>query len=193
MKQGDWQRFRCIVLLARLVVFLRTACLSVAMNQPSTSHRDARIPVLVIIVWATVLVSAISADMRYERAGTSVTPDPLVAQGNRLMLTGEPLPQCATAVPRLVALVCGKVPVNRAGEAVLQIVPGIGPELARRIVAERQRSGNFDSAEQLTRVSGIGPVRSRQFREFFLFDEPPREIDAHRKPRSCADRANCRR
>ncbi len=148
---------------------------------------------MVIIVWATVLVSAISADMSYERAGTSVTPEPLVAHGNRLMLTGEPLPQCATAVPRLVALVCGTVPVNRADEAVLQIVPGIGPELAHRIVTERQTSGKFDSAEQLTRVSGIGPVRARRFREFLLFDEPPREIDAHRIPRSCADRADCRR
>jgi hypothetical protein len=46
---------------------------------------------------------------------------------------------------------------------------------------------------QLTRVSGIGPVRVRQFQEFLLFDDPTREIDADRKSRSCADRADCRR
>lgn len=163
------------------------------MNQQSTRHRDARIPVVVIIIWTTLLVSAISADLRHERTGTSATSGSLVAEGSRLMLTGEPPAEGATAAPRLVALVNGRVPVNRAGEDVLQIVPGIGQELARRIVAERQRSGKFDSAEELTRVSGIGPVRAGQFREFLLFAESPREIDAHRKTRSGADRSDCRR
>ncbi len=141
------------------------------MDQQSTPQRDARIPVLVLVVWITVLVSVGSAVMwRYPEGEATDTPGVLVADGDRLLLTGEPSSETGAAAPRLVALVSGKVPVNRAGEAVLQTVPGIGPELARRIVAERQRSGEFDNAEHLTRVSGIGPVRSRQFREFLLFD-----------------------
>ncbi len=141
------------------------------MSQRDRTHRDARIPVLVIGVWLTVLVSVAAAVTRYAEGEAAGMPGVLVAGDDRVLLTGEPpLAAGAVAAPRLVALVSGTVPVNRAGEAVLQIVPGIGPELARRIVAERHRSGKFDDPEELTRVRGIGPVRSRQFREYLLFD-----------------------
>ena len=140
------------------------------MNQRDRAHRDARIPVLVIGVWLTVLVSVATTVTRYAEGEAADTPGVLVAGDDRVLLTGEPPLAAGAAAPRLVALVSGTVPVNRAGEAVLQIVPGIGPELARRIVAERHRSGKFDDAEQLTQVRGIGPVRSRQFREYLFFD-----------------------
>lgn len=178
LKYGDWQRFRCIVWLFRrykaatnhLPVAHRILCLPVAMNQRSSARRDARIPVLVIAVWIIVLVSMTTAALREETGEAAGSPGVLVVHGERLLLTGESSSMAGAVDPRLMALVCGKVPVNRAGTAVLQTVPGIGPELARRIVAERQRAGVFGGAETLTRVSGIGPVRARQFREFLLFD-----------------------
>jgi len=50
------------------------------------------------------------------------------------------------------------VPINRATEAELQTLSGIGPALARRIVEDRNRRGPFRSPDDLQRVSGIGPV-----------------------------------
>jgi competence protein ComEA len=49
----------------------------------------------------------------------------------------------------------GKVNLNMATEAQLQELPGIGPVLADRIVAYRQRK-RFTSTRQLLEVEGIG-------------------------------------
>ncbi len=46
--------------------------------------------------------------------------------------------------------------LNRAGLDELQQLPGVGPEMARRIVAWRATHGRFERPEQLTEVRGIG-------------------------------------
>ena len=46
--------------------------------------------------------------------------------------------------------------VNRAGEEELELLSGIGPRLARRIVEAREAVGLFSSPEELLRVRGIG-------------------------------------
>jgi len=50
-----------------------------------------------------------------------------------------------------------RVDVNRATAAELQVLPGIGPALAERIIAERTAHGSFASLDELERVHGIGP------------------------------------
>jgi competence ComEA-like helix-hairpin-helix protein len=51
----------------------------------------------------------------------------------------------------------GMVDVNRATEAELQRLPGIGPARAAGLVAYRELHGPFATLESLTRVEGIGP------------------------------------
>ena len=51
----------------------------------------------------------------------------------------------------------GPVNVNAADAAALEALPGIGPVLAERIVADRAANGPFASIEDLERVSGVGP------------------------------------
>jgi competence protein ComEA len=48
--------------------------------------------------------------------------------------------------------------VNRATAVDLEALPGIGPSLARRIVADREARGPFAGVEALDRVPGIGPA-----------------------------------
>ena len=48
--------------------------------------------------------------------------------------------------------------VNRATAVELEGVPGIGPALARGIVADREARGPFPTAAALERVAGIGPA-----------------------------------
>lgn len=51
------------------------------------------------------------------------------------------------------------IDVNSATGSDLEALPGIGPSLARRIIAERTRRGCFSTAAELLDVKGIGPVR----------------------------------
>jgi competence protein ComEA len=47
------------------------------------------------------------------------------------------------------------VDINSANESVLQTLPGVGPAVAKKIIAERP----FSSVDDLAKVKGIGPVK----------------------------------
>ena len=51
------------------------------------------------------------------------------------------------------------VNINTATLEELDTLPGIGEELARRIVAYREENGPFASAEELMEVKGIGEAK----------------------------------
>jgi len=48
--------------------------------------------------------------------------------------------------------------LNQATAVELEGLPGIGPSLARRIVADREARGPFAAVQALDRVPGIGPA-----------------------------------
>jgi competence ComEA-like helix-hairpin-helix protein len=60
--------------------------------------------------------------------------------------------------------------VNRAGEEELELLPGIGPRLARRIVEVRESTGRFSSPEDFLRVPGIGGKLVERMRARISFD-----------------------
>lgn len=49
--------------------------------------------------------------------------------------------------------------INRADATALEALPGIGPALARRIVAHRDRHGPFATPLDLVQVAGVGAKR----------------------------------
>jgi competence protein ComEA len=49
--------------------------------------------------------------------------------------------------------------LNSATAQQLEVLPGIGPVIAQRIVAFREQVGGFGSVRQLRDVGGIGPKR----------------------------------
>ena len=51
----------------------------------------------------------------------------------------------------------GRLDLNSARERDLDLLPGIGPVMARRIVADRAAHGRFRGVDDLARVRGIGP------------------------------------
>jgi len=59
----------------------------------------------------------------------------------------------------------GLVDVNRAGVAELERLPGVGPVLAERIVAHRERYGPFETVEDLLDVPGIGEAKLAALRD----------------------------
>ena len=51
----------------------------------------------------------------------------------------------------------GKVDLNKADEAALTALPGIGPSRAAAIISYREEHGAFSEIEEVMEVSGIGP------------------------------------
>lgn len=60
------------------------------------------------------------------------------------------------------------VNINEANPAELAQLPGIGKELARRIVAFREREGLFLEEQDLLRVNGMGPRTLERIHPFLL-------------------------
>lgn len=61
--------------------------------------------------------------------------------------------------------------VNTADAELLAELPGVGPSRAEAIIEERQASGAFDSADDLTRVSGIGSATVDRMRDQVTFED----------------------
>lgn len=66
----------------------------------------------------------------------------------------------------------GSLDVDRASTADWIRLPGIGPSLAARIVADRQARGPFAAPEGLLRVPGIGPKTLQKIRPFLSIPGP---------------------
>jgi competence protein ComEA len=58
------------------------------------------------------------------------------------------------------------IDINHADEAQLLLLPGVGPALARRIVAYRNANGPYESIDTLNAVSGIGPKTVSRLRPY---------------------------
>jgi competence protein ComEA len=66
---------------------------------------------------------------------------------------GEVIP---TATPYGI-MADGRIDINLADAALLEMLPGIGPTIAQRIVEYREMNGPFGTIEEITQVQGIGP------------------------------------
>jgi competence ComEA-like helix-hairpin-helix protein len=79
-------------------------------------------------------------------------------------------PTRAAAGAQLEALRDGRpLDINRATSAELELLPGVGPSLARRLVDARARAGGFRDESDLLRVRGLGPKTLQKLRPFLSF------------------------
>ena len=57
------------------------------------------------------------------------------------------------------------VDLNKATQAELEVLPGVGPKMAERIIAYRAENGGFKSVDELDDVKGIGEKRMTTLKE----------------------------
>ena len=97
----------------------------------------------------------------------------LVATGDVLLL--EPTGADANASRSgnqdlyLLPFLFEKLPINSVNSELLQTIPGIGFELSRRIIEERENNGVYISANDLKRVSGIGVKKAEKLKKYLSF------------------------
>lgn len=66
------------------------------------------------------------------------------------------------ALPGSAQAASGTVNINTASSAQLQLLPRIGPAVAKRILKYRKDNGSFKSADDLMLVRGIGESTYKQ-------------------------------
>lgn len=97
--------------------------------------------------------------------------------------TGDPLRQLTLA--ESLARPLGRlerVDVDRATVRELQRLPGVGPALAERIVADRQNAGAFGGTAGLARVRGIGPATLERLAPHLTFTGAPADAGQSGQP-----------
>jgi competence protein ComEA len=74
-----------------------------------------------------------------------------------------PAPPAATAAGRLIN-------INSASASELELLPGVGPAMAGRIIEYRRQNGRFRSVDSLDEVKGIGPRTLEKLRPLIRVD-----------------------
>lgn len=74
----------------------------------------------------------------------------------RILFDGEQVLVTDGSLVTDVATPGGKISINQASAAQLDLLPGIGPIIAGRIVSHREQNGPFTRLEAIMDVSGIG-------------------------------------
>jgi comEA protein len=63
-----------------------------------------------------------------------------------------------------------KISINQASSKELELLPGIGPVLAERIISLREGKGGFKKIDELLEVSGIGSKKLEEIKEWIVID-----------------------
>lgn len=59
-----------------------------------------------------------------------------------------------------------KININKATQAELEIIPGVGPSTALKILEYRKENGKFNSIEDIKNISGIGTAKYEKMKEY---------------------------
>lgn len=112
-----------------------------------------------IAILGIVAIIAIAWVILSNRTRPTITPAPAAQAPAAAQPEGAPTPAAPTG---------SLLDLNTATAAQLEHLPGIGPALASRIVADRTKHGRFTSVDQLDRVEGIGPKTLDKLRPYLM-------------------------
>lgn len=120
-------------------------------------------PIAAAAKWGAIAVLGIVAIIAIAWVILSNRTRPTIATAPRAPASAQPAAETPAPSPTGSLL-----DLNSATAAQLEHLPGIGPALAARIVADRSKHGRFTSVDQLDRVEGIGPKTLDKLRPYLM-------------------------
>src|SRR5262249_51642022 len=129
--------------------------------------------------WAAVAVLGLSSifgmawSILHTTAPTPAAPAPKPIAAPLLSpVQPEPTADSAPPAPKPPAppTIARRVNINTATAPQLELLPGIGPRLAERIIDDRTAHGPFKRIDDLDRVKGIGPQTLQKLRPLITVD-----------------------
>ena len=128
--------------------------------QPTRSMAPAAKWAAVLVLGLVALVAVVWVVLT-NRSRPAIAPVPAATASSEPRSTTTPTPAPAMSGGSL-------LDINSVTAAQLEHLPGIGPALAQRIVADRQKHGLYTSVDQLDRVEGIGPKTLEKLRPYLM-------------------------
>ena len=100
-------------------------------------------------------------------AAPSATPDPAAAMPTQSPAAESPAAEAPADESHYAD---GKLRINLATQAELETLPGIGPAIAGRIIAYRDKNGSFKKLTTLKNIEGIGDKRYAAIKDLITVD-----------------------
>ncbi len=110
------------------------------------------------------------------RSNISVDPSPAISLSPERVLehTSKNFQEQKRPVSSTVML----VDLNTSSQKELEMLPGIGPVLADRIVTYRLTNGNFQQIAELVNVQGIGTIRLQRLQPFVKIEAASQKFES---------------
>ncbi|HYF13683.1 MAG TPA: helix-hairpin-helix domain-containing protein [Phycisphaerales bacterium] len=154
---------------AHAAALTETAAPGAAVGEPAATAAVDPIPATMIVERSFI---GPPAEAPPAGAPTAAEPAPVKRVPNPLARAASG-PQPGKAGRKPVASSTTLINVNTASAAELELLPGVGPVLAAKIVEHRDRHGSFAGPEDLEKVRGIGPKLLEKIAPHVTFVRPP--------------------
>jgi comEA protein len=115
---------------------------------------------LIFLIAALVVGSGITL---YKRAHPEFAPE-LILQKREILSSSQ------NNYPTDKGMDMQRIDINRADSEQLQLLPGIGPVIGKRIVDYRKANGDFTKLEDIMQVQGIGPKTFQRIKDYLKVD-----------------------
>lgn len=111
-----------------------------------------------------ILLEEKTSKLENDKAAITSVPVESIIQASSSSASVSPVAE-APKPEKSSAKVSGKININSAGMAELDLLPGIGMVYAQRIVDYRSANGNYRSIEDIKKIKGIGEATFKKIKD----------------------------
>jgi len=136
-------------------------------QRDANNRKDKRVLVLFLFGISLLILDLVPLQQAQVAVEEEKFPYPLTVNGDEELTLEE-----GKLSPRLAFFFNRSMAINRASRQDLSLLPGIGKQLADRIVSFRERNGVLNRRQDLEQIPGIGRKMSDRIASLVSFEQP---------------------